>query len=207
MKNSLFLLAILGLFILNACEKTKDEYPKSDYYQLKTGNYWVYEQQTIYGDTAVETSPITDSIYIEKDTVINAKTYFKFTETNWVIPISTYFLRDSAGYLIDQHGNVFFSAVNTTDTLYFRKIQDLVQLTYKMDSEDSSVSVPAGAFNCLFYRCTIRPLTPNLPYTSRTQGDFRADGIGLVMSSIVNVGEFEYRLRKRLLRYHIIVEK
>ncbi len=205
MKNLLFLFAILGLLIFNACERSADPTsPTPDYYQLKPGNYWVYQIQEIQNDTSVQISPYTDSVYIEKDTLINEINYSKLRGTNWMHSPYTNYLRDSLGYLIDQNGHVYFSVDNNRDTLYAFNIQNIVRIAYKMDMDDSLVSVPAGSFNCLFSRCTVTLLYPSMNRLTRTQGEFRADGIGLIMSSAVNAGEGNYRIKHKLLRYHLV---
>ncbi len=205
MRKSQFLFAIVGLLLLNACEHASDDPVSSpDYYQLKTGNYWVYELQRIDNDTITVMLPDNDSVYIEKDTLINNIKYSKYSGTNLYgnshpYPYA-YFLRDSIGYLVDSYGKVFFSADNTRDTLYAYTVADVVRIAYKMDLGDSLISVPRGPYNCLFSRCTIKALKPYFPYKTRTQGDFRADGIGMIMSTHVNAAEANVRFKRSLLR-------
>ena len=62
--------------MLHACKRETDE-PSAlpDYYQLKKGNYWVYQVQEITDDKTITTRSGTDSVFIEKDTVINKNNY------------------------------------------------------------------------------------------------------------------------------------
>lgn len=95
-----------------SCKK-KDAAPVyPDYTQLKVGNYWIYERFLI--DTAGNESPYSntgptyDSCFVEKDTVMSGKTYFKLWRTNAIgIPYCS-FLRDSLSYTIDQYGLIVF---------------------------------------------------------------------------------------------------
>jgi len=196
-------MTILGLIMLNACEHSTDAPESSpDYYQLAPGNYWVYEVQQIWNDTSIEVLPETDSIYIEKDTLINNVKYSKIVGDDWLNITYNYFLRDSIGYLVDYKGKVHFSEVNFTDTLYAHT-DHFVRIAYKMDANDSLISVPLGSFNCRFYRGTITLLYPSMNNLTKTQGEFRADGIGLITSNIVSAGEPDFRIKKNLLRYHL----
>jgi hypothetical protein len=207
MKKLLFLFAITGLVLTFACERANnDQASTPDYYQLNTGNYWVYEMQRIVNDTIIETLPINDSIYIEKDTLINNIKYSKFTGTSLfgnLFPYS-YYLRDSSGYLVDHYGKVYFSADNRNDTLNAYTVADVIRISYKMDLTDSLISTPAGSFSCLFSRCTITALKSYLNFDTRTQGDFRADGIGVILSTNVNASDYNLRLKRSLLRYRVV---
>ncbi len=117
MKN--IFLPILLLLILSACQKddegiTPPIASNLNYSQLKVGNYWIYERYRL--DTnGVETSlNITDSSYIEKDTVINSKTHYKLFRPDhgekYVQEV--YFLKDSATSLVEPNGKVVFSSQN-----------------------------------------------------------------------------------------------
>ena len=205
MKKPQIFLAIAGLLMLHACKRETDE-PSAlpDYYQLKKGNYWVYQVQEITDDKTITIRSGTDSVFIEKDTVINKNTYYKIVSKNWTgIGLQFAFYRDSIGYLVDQAGRVTFSTVNSKDTLYAYNIQDIARIGYKMDAGDSVVSVPAGSFGCLFCRCSITPLQTSPGLQANTQGDFRAAGIGIISSSAVALG-INLRLRKNLIRYHVV---
>lgn len=207
MKNLILFFAIIGLLILNSCERTPDPpvFTK-DYYQLKPGNSWVYEVQEIYNDTTIITRPGTDSVYVEKDTIINKYKYSKVTGKDWItLDRYSMFLRDSIGYLVDKNGLIMFSIVNSKDTLYAHSTLDIVRVAYKMDVHDSLVKVPAGSFKCLFYRGTITVSYPLMTVKTKTQGEFRAPGIGLITSNVVNAGEGNVRIRKNLIRYHLMV--
>ncbi len=203
MNRTLLLMAIAGLLTLAACERTTDSPGIApDYYQLKTGNYWIYENQMLENDTLVQTFAEADSLFVEKDTLINNIRYFKLRET-FHLANPVLFVRDSLGYLVDKSGNVYFSSTNTSDTVEAYTVHNIVRVAYTLDKRDSLVTVPAGTFNCKLLRGTLTALNPNLGYTTKTQGIFRAAEIGQVETITVNAGGGDVILRKRLLRYHI----
>jgi hypothetical protein len=205
MKKTSFLMAIITLLLFGACERIMDpKTPAPDYYQLKVGNYWIYENRMILNDTViVQIYPELDSMYIEKDTTINNLKYYKCIDSKLQFLPFTSYLRDSTGYLVDNNGIIRFSTNDDMDTLNAYTVHDIVRVAYTIDQGDSLVSVQAGSYNCKFYRGTITALKTYFGYTTRTQGDFRASGIGLIMSIGRNAGSDDVRIEKRLVRYHL----
>ena len=199
--QSIWLLAMLAMLI--SC--TKDNEPsKSDYIQLKTGNYWVYQAFEVRGDTVEELLPYTDSTYIEKDTVINGNVYFKFMLQSSVTgDYNPSFARDSAGCLVNEHGEITFSSTNFTDTLSIHTEEHLLRATLMMDEGDSVVTVPAGTFNTLFCHTRIKMHNPEYEYGVRHQGSFWAEGVGCVKQTAVSLGSRDMYIDTRLVRYHV----
>ncbi|MBL7774953.1 MAG: hypothetical protein JNK89_03075 [Saprospiraceae bacterium] len=131
-----------------------------NYSNLATGNYWVYEQYLLDSSGVYTPRNQTDSNYVEKDTLIDGRSYFKLQVVVAGAPPNVYqavFLRDSLHYLVDASGRILFSSQNTTDTLDARHF--VVQLSHnpptqdtvayisgKMQPNDETVQVPAGAF-------------------------------------------------------------
>jgi len=79
MKNTtLLLLAFVSSTLFIGCFKENQEsvvYP--DFAMLKVGNYWIYQYFDIDSLGNATATNTYDSCYVEKDTTINGKTYFK----------------------------------------------------------------------------------------------------------------------------------
>lgn len=73
------------------CEQNGIE-PKKPLLPFFAGSYWIYQTKMTSADDVVSIFPHLDSVWIEKDTVINNKVYWKQIGTL----SGTYFLRDSA---------------------------------------------------------------------------------------------------------------
>jgi hypothetical protein len=202
MKNQFFLLlAIVALIV--SCNK-ENEPVKPDYFQLKAGNYWIYQTYELAGDSVEDVIPFTDSTYIEKDTVINGNVYYKFMSQSFTGGMHTpSFARDSAGCLINESGKISFSYTNFTDTLSTYTEGNIFRATYMMEKHDSLVNVPAGSFNALFCHVRIVMYNPSYPYGTRHQGTFFADGVGCVKSTSASLGSSDRYLDTRLIRYHV----
>lgn len=162
MKNLLFLsLSILTL--IYSCKKDPEYKPgASDYFNLKVGNYWVYEQFTLDTNGVYTSRNILDSNYVEKDTLINGKLYYKYMSDN-LEKFQNYtprFFRDSAAYMVDQTGRIVFSIVQNSDTL--DRIYNVVPYSSdtiafifsKMTDIGQSITVPAGTFETRNYQST-----------------------------------------------------
>ncbi len=156
----LVIAVLASLFIFQACKKeenTPDNSPKakvSDYFPLNAGNYWIYEVSYCdSGEINCEVKSV-DSTFIEKDTSINGKQYFKFI-SNFPMDQIRY-LRDSGDYIVDLQGEVIFTHTDST-TIFNRQVVDnddgdtLYYWYYRL-THNGMVSVPAGSFDCLDMR-------------------------------------------------------
>jgi hypothetical protein len=73
MKKLVFVsIAFLSVFAISCTKDDADPVPvvKSDYYQLKVGNYWVYQGMNIDTNGVATPTAMVDSAFIEKDTLI-----------------------------------------------------------------------------------------------------------------------------------------
>lgn len=133
-----------------SCKKTTEEIvptAKSDYFQLKAGNYWIYEGYQIDSTGVATSTGLFDSAYIEKDTMIGGNRYFKLIEAPFVFSSLkfTIFLRDSSGYLVEKSGRVLASDFNFSDTLYFDTLHPTLYTGYlTMTGKDSLVKMAGG---------------------------------------------------------------
>jgi hypothetical protein len=210
--KNLFYLSIFA-FVLLSCEKEPNTLPldsTNSFLPLQTGNYWVYQHLKI--DAENQATPIDrmDSVIVDRDTLINGKTYFILEGTNYPFNRSwgiVDILRDSSGYIVDHMGKLKFSDSNFTDILASKveviDADTLYSLSYKMESEEHPYTVPAGVFDVLNFKGTVfayedLPGIDNPRYLHTRY----ARGVGKVMQSYFYlhspfVGE------KQLIRYHI----
>lgn len=159
MKKSIFASTLLALFLF-ACKKDQPanmvEY--ADYANLKTGNYWLYERYRLDADGTYTPLGIFDSTFVEKDTLINGNTYFKYMEDQLGTQpgYEATFIRDSLHYLVNSAGRILFSSENFVDTFaqHYEVFEngshsnlDTLFFSYTKMADDSfSAVTPAGTF-------------------------------------------------------------
>src|SRR5687768_1831456 len=69
---------------------TKPTVNMANYFPMKVGNYWIYEHFTIDENDIFMKGNYTDSMYVEKDTVIFGKTFFKICKFFFGNPSTAY---------------------------------------------------------------------------------------------------------------------
>ncbi|MBN2746174.1 MAG: hypothetical protein JXR34_05560 [Bacteroidales bacterium] len=216
----LFALA-LTIALFTSCKKdnnddTNQETPNpvtKNYFPLKIGNYWVYEQYKI--DTlgvATSTNQI-DSVIITRDTVINNNTYFvmegrnyPFNGGNWgIVEIS----RDSSGYLVNPDGFILLAPNRIGDTLATR-VQlyggnDTMFILYGyMEQPTTPVTVQAGTFDVIDFKVSTVYYQPLPPGTTnpRYSHNMFAENVGRVLTSYFFSSSSNH-FERRLIRYHV----
>lgn len=117
-------LVILGMIFVLSCEKSDDpsiiEPAAPNYYPITTGSYWVYDtysidslgNETLYSEN--------DTIRIIGDTTINEIIYKVVLGKEVTLPqkrLTTWFVRDSSEYIVDENGQIRFQSINLDDTL------------------------------------------------------------------------------------------
>lgn len=175
-------------------------------FPITDGSYWVYQEERTDSDGVVIQTGAIDSVYVEGDTIIGANTYKKIRT---VVTGSSFFpnqplaiLRDSAGYLVDVHGE-YMEHDNFTDTLRFVNYSGLVHAWYFMRHRDSVVTVPAGTFTTIDYEGHMYAQDPNYPWpVPRYTHHLLADGIGMIFYRTYFVSSPDY-IQKRLVSYSI----
>jgi len=142
----IFKIAIL-IFITVSCKKEAalkvDQNDFSRAYPLKIGNYWIYRSTTFYKNGFIQPFESTDSVWIDRDTIINRRLYW--------IRVSSMFgsqlITDSTGVILLKHNNEhipIFSKRTYSDTLlkrppFFRIMTD----------PNKEVTVVAGTFRTI----------------------------------------------------------
>jgi len=204
-KLIILVMAILSILTFS-CKKTTTDttsVPKPDYYQLKVGNYWVFQYFTIDSNGVAIPKNQWDSVYIEKDTVISGNTFYKEWEDFSNGMQFPSYLRDSSGYLISNLGGRLCSDDNFTDILGIDTNNLWLFTGYvKMTGKDSVVTVPAGTFQSITCRMKVVPTQTNDPHPIRYSYYVYGKNVGRIKSHnfYYNADQhFEYRL----VRYRV----
>ena len=221
MRTTIFLRALTGCtltLLMIACAEDDDDQviPQiqdegSDpltYSPLTTGSYWIYERTEI--DTSGNETPlgITDSCYIAGDTVIGTNTYAVYVRPfapGWQ-PLRQC-LRDSAGYLVDQNGQIRF-AENDFGTV-FNSFVDTIgsdTITYWrnwMVDDGLSVTVPAGTFLTKTYQLRIDfwPDYISVAGPVRTRNTRYAEDVGIVLETLPFYSGQSSHVERRLVSF------
>lgn len=215
------IIVLLAALTILSCKKSKTEESAgtppttlayADYMALKPGNSWIhqnYELNTV-NNVAVPTGQY-DSSYVEKDTIINAKTYHKYcTSGGWAQGI--YFLRDSLSYIVDNYGVIKFSSEDFVSV--FRKFNygpnnatpDSFLVTEQMGDKDLAITVHAGTFiTSTFKRTYLFMSGPNTGTSIATYNRYTKN-IGLVCDATFYAFDPTKIMERRLERFHIIVQ-
>lgn len=162
----IMIIAVLSILSFSCKKDSEDQIPvvKANYYQLKVGNYWIYQRFNVDTNGVATPTGDYDSAFIEKDTLIQGFTYFKLKENPYVLfpeQMSSY-LRDSSGYLVTSSGNILASDDNFTTVLAIdTSIPNLYVGYLQMTGKDSLVTTEAGNFQSITPRRKIVPTPPN----------------------------------------------
>jgi hypothetical protein len=201
------IIAAMSVLAISCTKDAADPVPvvKSDYYQLKAGNYWIYQGMNIDTNGVVTPTTLYDSAFIEKDTLIRGYTFYKLIECPYVLmlPMATY-LRDSSGYLVNSDGTILASNDNFTDTLEVNLTQpDLFTGYIQMTGKDSTVTIPAGDFQSITTRMKVVPTPPNTAnFPVRYSYDVFGKGVGK-MKTHTFFWSGVLTLEARLVRYKV----
>ena len=204
---------LLSLILAFACSKKESPSPAvakvpaqneySNAYPLAIGNYWIYRTH-IFSEEGEQKGVTTDSVWIEKDTIISKKRYF--IERSTAYGTLKKLLHDSAGCIISE-------IVGIKELIYSTNLKDTVfkQTPYYRLNVDKhkEVQVLAGKFptiNCiLLYKVDKNsgaehdhPLY-NANFMIIEQLLY-ANNVGLVKEIEYYVGN---TIEKRLERYHV----
>lgn len=151
MKN--LILIALAIFLVS-CQKTEiPNAPSPEYISWAEGDWWVYEWKRYDHNLGETTTLSTDTIFALPDATINGHNYRTLSSGFYPWQHDQLHLRDSAGYVVDEFGEVWFSTVNFSDT-----IQNSVDAGYHIFSmmiEDSEpTEVLAGSFTTINHQTT-----------------------------------------------------
>lgn len=209
MKNLSILFFALVL-VTFSCKKEQPNIPDTvttypNYTQLKVGNYWVYERFEV--DTIGNETPlgIIDTCRIEKDTIINGKTYYKYVRAPYFSLPTTTFVRDSLHYLVDNTGRIIFSS-QVFDEI-FRVYLDTLggyELHEWMTDKNKNVLTPNDNFTTNTFQMIYYYAQALQEFGNPRQLNFRyAENIGIVSETIPWIFTNPNYLERRLVDYHI----
>ena len=210
MKNSLVFLMMILLFA--ACKKV-DSNPISpiqtqdsvtDYLPLEVGNYWIYECYTADSTLVFVDNNTTDSIYVEKDSLVNGNIY-KVLRSSSVIR-DVFLIRDSADCLVLANGRKMFTLNHSIEILakqYLPGNDTTHVLIWKMNNSDSVSIVPSGQYNAKYVLGTLNSTIPNDPnYNERKLFYAYSKNIGLVSRRLSYLCGESY-IEERLIRFNL----
>jgi hypothetical protein len=214
-QKTLVLTAALMTLLVYSCKKDNDSgaipdvvYP--NYSQLKVGNYWVYEQFDIDNAGNATSKNTFDSCYVEKDTIINGKTYFKLVKPKPYLPNQQdiFFQRDSLHYTVNANGKIAFSSLDFStvfDSGYFMAGPDTVcKIMNQMGDKNMTLTTPAGTFTTSTAK-EIYLMYPNWAVAGnpRYLNTRYAENIGIVIETLPFFTSNPNYIERRLIRYQI----
>ena len=208
MKQLFFLVLAVLAILAFSCKKTSNEtapVAKADYYQLKIGNYWIYQGFEIDTNGVVTPKNHFDSAHIEKDTIIRGNTYYKLWANQSLIMGEQFpsYLRDSSGYLVNSVGMRLCTADHFADTLYLDTAHTELYRGYGlMTGKDSLVTVQAGTFPSITSRMRVVPTQANDYHLVRYSYSIYGKNIGMIKShAFLYWGGQQFEAR--LVRYKV----
>lgn len=143
--------ALFCIVLLSSCKKDNDKptpepTPTPEYAALKVGNYWVYETYFTDAQGSTTITEYYDSTFIEKDTLINGKTYYKkVVQSPMMSSIS--FWREENGVLVDQLGKALPSEAGVINrNLVVIGNDTLAETISTLLPDETTINVPAGIF-------------------------------------------------------------
>lgn len=220
MNQKTFLLALISMTtFIYSCKKDKGLEPSKNippesypnYSQLKVGNYWIYQQYEIETNGHATSKNIFDSCYVEKDTVINNKTYFKLIMPRvYENQRENFFQRDSSHYIVDSNGKIVFSSQDFTTIfeksyyLNFNNKDTICQISRKMEDRNMAITTPSGTHITLNAKETylMYPAFANAG-NSRSINKRYAENLGIVVETLPFYFSDPNYVERRLVRYHI----
>lgn len=215
MKFTFWALSFATLFLLS-CNKddSPTKNPKKpvasvfDYYPMKPGNYWVYQEYVIDTTGKEEKGQHRDSFYVVGDSVIGNDT-FNYLSGSDVIYGTGLLLRDSAGFLINHRGTVFLSTTNFKDTIdveYFKgNGSKFMRKAGKMSPDGHVTKTPVGLFDAIRFEASYQLLDTSLSNNSwypRVMYNYYAKNVGPIVKSFFYTSSLKHS-EMRLVKYHV----
>ena len=208
MKRIAFI-SIITALLFSSCKKdtsipNQPDTPVTvtDYFPLQIGSYWLYETYRADSSLQFVDDNITDSVWIDRDSVLNGNTYKIFRSSRWPIQL----FRDSADYIVNELGQKLFTIKNTSDYLvnqYQPMTDSAFYNTAVVKQSDSLCVVPAGGFQAKYVVGTVTARKPSP--TSMTKRNYYfafAKHVGMVFRRILYAADAIY-LEERLVRHYV----
>lgn len=222
----IILLLFISLLCFTSCRKNKKtsqpECPAQEtpapvkypvYFPLQTGNYWVYERFRIDENGNAQSENKFDSTYVEKDTLIHGRTFYKIRRYDFTFGRKEYWIiRDSLHYLIYPSGEILFSSENFSTVFYGYYILNgpptndtVANITTQMGDKDLDVTVPAGTYrtSAMKYKYRMYPGYALPELSVRYRNNRFTKDIGLVSETEQFFSSIPWYYERRLVRYKV----
>lgn len=203
----LIVLILLSLITVYSCKKIEPtiappiSYP--NYSQLKVGNYWVYERYEIDTNGVETPLGIYDTCRVEKDTIINGETYFKYVRPPYLNSQTISFLRDSLHYIVMNTGNIIFSSQRFNEVFRTFNVMEY-DVEMWMTDKDLMVNTPYGSFKTHNYQITFYMKEGFQQYGNPRYMNTRyAEHIGIVIETLPIYLINPNYIERRLVDYHL----
>lgn len=217
MKTPLYLTAA-SVLLLASCKKDNNDNtdvvtPQTTanhtkyMYPLAVGNYWVYGEVTIDSNGLQTPTSAIDSVYIDKDTVVNGATYYRLFYKDIYNGSGGYtYYGDSAGYRVSLYGITNPVMGNIGDTLStFIDPMNMFSNYSIVVQPPSSITLPSGTFNNLFAIRNDYYLNPplNIAYNPLENHRYSSATVGLLSYQFNFSSAPWITYERRLIRYHL----
>ena len=214
MKNLIYLFVASALLIMSCKKNTTDNVMPDEQtvvhnsymYPLAIGNYWVYGEFVIDSSGNETQNNITDSVYIDKETIISGQTYFRMFYKDLYNSGQYFYYRDSSGYrvtlngIIDPITGLIGDTLSTyTDSMnYYSKYVLVVQ-------PPASVTVQSEIFTDIYSVRSDSYLNPPFNTSFNPLHDFRLSGnkVGLLSYQFHFSSAPWNTFERRLIRFHL----
>ena len=180
-----------------------------NYSQLKVGNYWIYQRYEVDSLGNGTPTSVYDSCYVEKDTLVNNKIYFKVYRPQPAWPQMDFVaLRDSLHYTVNTNGEIVFSSldfVSVFDDYYSTNgIDTIYRYTARMADKNLLFFAPMGSFTTSNYKRNYQmygSLAVN--GVNRSMNTRYAKDVGMVSETLLFYTSQTTYIERRLVRYHL----
>ena len=179
----------------------------ADYTPLAVGNYWIYERYQAFLDGTEVAQNTLDSVYVEKDSVIDGRLFYKYIRTSSVGP-TAFFMRDSLHYMVLSNGQIVFSSedFSTVFSSYIYTDSDgdtVMTVDKKMSDKDSLIATPAGVFTTSNFQTAFGHYGSTGLSQVRYMDTRYAKDVGLVEETVSYYPPHTYNTIRKLVRYHL----
>lgn len=201
------ILVIFGILFVCSCsnENVNSVAPITPYSSFNPGSYWVYEWYVTDDVTGIKKlNGKTDSVFIEKDTVIDGDKYL--IERGTFLGNKFKHLKIGvADHIIYEPGNdVVFSLnenfIHTDTTLIGDEILYVIYSSRVIGTQN--ISVPAGNFDVVDFKGRVEFFHPDFQLETRYCHSQYAANVGMVSRTTTFLSSPDV-LSSELLRYHI----
>ena len=191
MKNYSLALVLLSCLLSFSCsdddisnEIPEDAVPEKttfEFANLEVGNYWIYDVFLVTEEGEETQTAEADSVFIVGDTIIGDKRLLIHSGYDYLVP-GNFMIFDSANTIFTYpRREVLFtldeSVVVEKDEEEFNGAASAV---FGLESTPSTVSVPAGDFECLNYQGFLTSTDPDTNIV-RTSNRFYSEDVGLIL--------------------------